>query len=204
MFFSSGTCSRDPCPFIHDTGGASSSTDPKAKPKPKAKTKSVPHVTAAVAALGSLPGEGALKTILKGSVSMLPLLGQDTVVPAIECCQDQVPLTSFDANSSTVEWILDSGADRTVGTLNQIPDEFHGSQNPVSFATGGGKKQGDIMPSSWGDYTIVVIVNVTFSNRHPGHCHWESKPGKERPSFGCLPKVQMTRCRYPSELTSRT
>ena len=144
LFFPSGTCRRDPCPFIHDAGGASSSADPKAKPKPKAKAKSVPHATAAVAALGSLPGVGALKTIFKGAVSMLPLLGQDTVFPAVECYHDhQAPLTSFDANSSTVEWILDSGAGRTVGTLDQIPDEYHGvSQNPVSFATGGGKKQG--------------------------------------------------------------
>ena len=66
LFFPSGTCRRDPCPFVHDTG-ASSSGNPKAKaspnPKGKALPKAVSHATAAATVLGSLPGAGALKTI---------------------------------------------------------------------------------------------------------------------------------------------
>ena len=73
LFFPSGTCRRDPCPFVHETG-ASSSANPKAKasanPKGKAMPKAVSHATAAASVLGSFPGAGALKTIFKSAANI--------------------------------------------------------------------------------------------------------------------------------------
>ena len=52
LFYPSGTCRRDPCPFVHD---------PAAKTKPKAKPKAGSSVAAAFAvAAGNLPSSKAL------------------------------------------------------------------------------------------------------------------------------------------------
>ena len=144
LFYPTTTCRRDPCPFIHDTGSSSSRVDPKAKAKgqPKAKPKAVPSAVAAASVLSSLPGVGA---VFRSAVALMPLMLQNLPSLPLETPQLDIVLTSFDADNSTISWILDSGAGRTVGRSMEIPQEFQGlSNNPVSFATGGGKKQGEI------------------------------------------------------------
>ena len=148
LFFPSGTCRRDPCPFVHETG-ASSSANPKAKasvnPKGKAMPKAVSHATAAASVLGSFPGAGALKTIFKSAATLLPLIGNRLDSVSVATQQVDVPLSSFNASDSSISWILDSGAGRTVGRLDQVPEAHRGlSDSPVNFSTGGGKRSGNI------------------------------------------------------------
>ena len=148
LFFPSGTCRRDPCPFVHATGASSSgNSKAKASPNPKGKAfpKAVSHATAAATVLGSLPGAGALKTIFKSAATLLPLIGNNPASVSVASQQVDVPLSAFNASDSSISWILDSGAGRTVGRLDQIPQEYCGlSDDPVQFSTGGGKKAGNV------------------------------------------------------------
>jgi hypothetical protein len=151
LFYPSGTCRRDPCPFVHD---------PSAKSKPKAKPKASPSVAAAFAvAAGNLPSAKALvPRIFKAVVSSdallcydgagteAPILGRilpDNQVPVLPMQSSEVPFTSFDASSGEVTWLGDTGAGRNIGGLGQVDPNMIGQSNhPVTFSTGGGRRDG--------------------------------------------------------------
>lgn len=189
LFYPSGTCRRDPCPYVHDAASA-----PKAKAKPKASAPST-SVPAAFAVAASLPKASArlfprffqafaAATSLLSSGGLLhepdPLhvrngvssssgltLPSDCVPtmphPLVDASQleepssDAVPFSVFDANqgsTGTVTWLGDTGAGRTIGCIKHVPtDVVRETGNPVSFATGGGKRDGNVSCQVQGEFT---------------------------------------------------
>eukprot|EP00435_Cladocopium_sp_Y103_P049186 s601_g14.t1 len=152
LFYPSGTCRRDPCPFVHDPAA-------KAKPKAKPKAGSSSVAAAFAVAAGNLPSAKALvprifKAVVSsfallcydGTVNEAPFLGRhshDNHVPVLPMQSEEVPFTSFNATTGEVTWLGDTGAGRNIGGVKGIdPDVIGLSNNPVTFATGGGSRSG--------------------------------------------------------------
>ena len=75
-----------------------------------------------------------------------PFLGRnshDNHVPVLPMQSEEVPFTSFNATTGEVTWLGDTGAGRNIGGVKGIdPDVIGLSNNPVTFATGGGSRSG--------------------------------------------------------------
>ena len=143
LFYPSGTCRRDPCPFVHD---------PAAKAKSKAKPKASSSVAAAFAvAAGNLPSAASavVPRIVKAVVTSFALMCNpgiptpDNQVQSLPMQSCEVPFTSFNASTGEVTWLGDTGAGRNIGGVSQVDPEMIGQSNlPVTFSTGGGRRDG--------------------------------------------------------------
>ena len=156
IFYPSGTCRRDPCPYVHDK-------EAQPKPKPKAKAAAVPIVPSAFALSSVLPtGANAaksamnsfmprlFKTIVAATAAMIspPIPKDQSAVPALTGSIEtkDVPFSSFDPVDEAITWLGDTGAGRTFGCVKQVPLDCIGdASNPVSFSTGGGRRSGGLV-----------------------------------------------------------
>ena len=155
IFYPSGTCRRDPCPYVHDK-------EAQPKPKPKAKAAAVPIVPSAFALSSVFPtGANAVKSTVS---SFMPRLFKTVVaataaiispsvqsmtstVPALTGSIEskEVPFSIFDPVEEAVTWLGDTGAGRTIGCVKQVPLDCVGdASKPVSFSTGGGRRTGGL------------------------------------------------------------
>ena len=164
IFYPSGTCRRDPCPYVHDK-------EAQPKPKPKAKAAAVPVVPSAFALSSVLPtGANAaksamnsfmprlFKTIVAATAAMIspPVPKDQSAVPALTGSIEtkDVPFSSFDPVDEAITWLGDTGAGRTIGCVKQVPLDCIGdASNPVSFSTGGGRRSGGISCKVTGEFT---------------------------------------------------
>jgi len=76
---------------------------------------------------------------------------------SVEPSSANVPFSGFNASdetTGTVTWLGDTGAGRTIGCVKHVPEDVVGtSDNPVSFATGGGKRDGNVSCKVKGEFT---------------------------------------------------
>ena len=164
IFYPSGTCRRDPCPYVHDK-------EAQPKPKPKAKAAAVPIVPSAFALSSVFPtGANAVKSTVS---SFMPRLFKTVVaataaiispsvqsmtstVPALTGSIEskEVPFSIFDPVEEAVTWLGDTGAGRTIGCVKQVPLDCVGdASKPVSFSTGGGRRTGGLSCKVTGEFT---------------------------------------------------
>ena len=159
IFFPQGTCNRgDSCPFSHDV------IDVEPAPKGKAQTKATaaPKVkTAAAVAFASLPSASAssesfMTAVVRMCTAPLQYMARvfACVVPVLHSsvAHTQIP-ASVSSTSFCVDWIADSGAGRSLGSVSSleaggipsglIKDNTTVTEFPVDFATGGGSRRGD-------------------------------------------------------------
>ena len=159
IFFPQGTCNRgDSCPFSHDV------IDGEPAPKGKAQTKATaaPKVkTAAAVAFASLPSasassESIMTAVVRACTAPLRYFAHifACVVPVLHSSVAHTQVSESTASSSfCVDWIADSGAGRSLGSVSSleadgipsglIKDNTTITEFPIDFATGGGARRGD-------------------------------------------------------------
>ena len=159
IFFPQGTCNRgDSCPFSHDV------IDGEPAPKGKAQTKATaaPKVkTAAAVAFASLPSasassESIMTAVVRACTAPLRYFAHifACVVPVLHSSVAHTQVSESTASSSfCVDWIADSGAGRSLGSVSSleaggipsglIKDNTTTTEFPIDFATGGGARRGD-------------------------------------------------------------
>ena len=159
IFFPQGTCNRgDSCPFSHDV------IDGEQAPKGKAQTKatSAPKAkTAAAVAFASLPSasassESIMTAVVRACTAPLRYFAHifACVVPVLHSSVAHTQISKNTASSSfCVDWIADSGAGRSLGSVSSleaggipsglIKDNATTTEFPIDFATGGGARRGD-------------------------------------------------------------
>ena len=168
IFFRQGTCNRgDGCPFSHDVIDEEQTPKSKAPVKANAAPKSK---TAAAVAFASLPtaaaqSESVLTAVVRMCTAPLRLVGKvfACVVPVLQSGASHLglPVTSTTATSFCVDWIADSGAGRSLGSVssleaggipsNIIQQNSTSTEFPINFATGGGSRKGELTIGYHGD-----------------------------------------------------
>ena len=74
-------------------------------------------------------------------LSRIPL--PDNQAPVLPMQSSEVPFTSFDTSSGEVTWLGDTGAGGNIGGVGQVGPNLVGQSNhPVTFSTGGGRRDG--------------------------------------------------------------
>ena len=138
--------------------------DREQAPKSKAPVKAIAapkSKTAAAVAFASLPtaaaqSESVLTAVVRMCTAPLRLVGKvfACVVPVLQSGASHLglPVTSTTATSFCVDWIADSGAGRSLGSVlsleaggipsSIIQQNSTSTEFPINFATGGGSKKG--------------------------------------------------------------
>ena len=174
LFYPTGSCTRgENCPFSHDIPEAA---PPKAKDKPQAKGGAVPKApsktTAAAVAFASVPSASstpifsavvrACTAPLRAITRVLALVSPVTQY-ALPATVTAPALQSSVIAPATyeVEWIADSGAGRGLGSTEAlisagipaelVHDNLTTSADPIEFATGGGRRSGNVTVGLEGD-----------------------------------------------------
>ena len=159
IFFPQGTCTRgDSCPFSHDVVDGSPAPKSKAQSNATAAPKAK---TAAAVAFASLPSatassESAMTALVRMCTAPLRYIARvfACVVPVLHSSVAHTQISAgVSSTSFCVDWIADSGAGRSLGSVSSleeggipsglIKDNTTVTEFPIDFATGGGSRRGD-------------------------------------------------------------